>query len=499
MNMIKRKVSKSIRKNLVLYSFSIIFIMTVLSIYSLGITRQYMSQIDNMFEKHIYLSSIEDSIKSLDENLLGFLSTKSSSKLNNYLITIENLDGQIDDFYKTGLVTNDLTMKNIKNLVEQYKVEAELGITFKRQRNVNEYYKHYDKSVKIKGFIDDYIVQMNERHIDINSITYKQLVNHSISLQMITGVIVISLILLAILMTYLLTSKMVKPFSKLYKSAEEISRGNFYTEDVIIESDNEFKLLAESFNKMKNSIGSYVDELKVTAETENKLKDEQMKNLKMAYLLDNAKLNALQSQINPHFLFNTINAGVQLSVIEGATKTGDFLDSMSRLFRYNLRMLNEVCTLEDEIGNISDYYDLLKVRFGDRIKFEFELDQKTLSLELPPMILQPIVENSFIHGLSSLESGGTINIVTKEVGQQVIITITDNGVGMDNSLIDEILSRKEEVMVLEKKSDSGLGLGVRNVRDRLELFYHRRDIFQMSGEVHRGVQTTLTIPKKTID
>lgn len=458
-----------------------------------------MSQIDNMFEKHIYLSSIEASIKTLDENLLGFLSTKSSTKLNNYLITIENIDGQIDEFYETGLVTNDLTMKNIKNLIEQYKVEADLGITFKRQRNVNEYYKHYDKSLKIKGFIDDYIVQMNQRHIEINSITYKQLVNHSKSLQTITAVIVVSLILLAIMITYLLTSKMVKPFSKLYKSAEEISKGNFYTEDVIIESDNEFKLLAESFNEMKNSIGNYIEGLKITAETENELRDEQMKNLKMAYLLDNAKLNALQSQINPHFLFNTINAGVQLSVIEGATKTGKFLDSMSRLFRYNLKMINEVCTLEDEIGNIRDYYDLLKVRFGDRIKFEFELDQSTLGLEIPPMILQPLVENSFIHGLSSLESGGTICISTEGVGQNVVIIISDNGVGLERDFIDKILSKTDKDMLQGEANKSGLGLGVRNVRDRLELFYHKNDIFKMSGEVNKGVRTTLTVPKKSTD
>lgn len=477
----------SIRGNLILYSLSIILLMTILSFYSLGIMNQYRSQIDSMFEKHIYLSEINETLKELDQNLLEFLSSKSSTRLSNYLIGIEDLDSIIADFYDTGLINGDLMMKNITNLINQYKTDADLAITYKRQRNVQEYYKHYEKSVKTQKFIFDYISQLSERQIDINSASYVELINHTKLIQIITMIIVVDLIIFSLLIVYLITSRMVKPFTNLYKSAEEISKGNYDTEDVIIQTDDEFRLLAESFNKMKNSISNHIEELKSQAETEAELKDEQMKNLKMAYLLDSAKLSALQSQINPHFLYNTINAGVQLAVIERANKTGEFLESMSRLFRYNLQKMNGECTLEDEISNIKDYYDLLKVRFRDRIKFEFDIDVNTLNTKMPPMILQPLVENSYIHGLSGLEVGGTITISSRLEDEKTVISISDTGVGIEEKNINDILSKDENL-------ENDFGIGVRNVRDRLELFYHKNITFNMKSELGEGVETIIKIP-----
>jgi len=288
------------------------------------------------------------------------------------------------------------------------------------------------------------------------------------------------------LIVYVITSNMVKPINALYKSAEEISEGNFGTEDVIIESDNEYRMLAEAFNKMKNNIVLHIDTLKLQAEMEAELKDEHMKNLKMTYLLERAKLSALQSQINPHFLFNTINAGVQLSVLENASKTGHFLETMSRLFRYNMRMKQDYCTLEDEIRNIKDYYELLIVRFRDRIQFEFILEPEAMKVLMPPMILQPIVENSYIHGLSSLEQGGKITIISQMQSEYVEVIIKDNGVGMSEEIIHEIM----------KKSESE-NIGVRNVRERLELYYHQENLFEIKN--NNGVEVTIKLPIEVND
>ncbi len=474
----------SIRGNLVVYSLCIIVIMALISLYTLSIMNKYKSQIDTMFEKHIFLSDIKSSLIDLDADLIGFLSSKSSARLNDYLIDSENIEDVLESFYDTGLIENNLTMKNIKNLISQYKDEADMAITFKRQRNVGEYSKHYEKCVKIQEFIMGYIQQMNDEQININSIAYKELISQSKLLIIITTVIVLDLIICSLLVVYLITKKMVRPFTILFNSAEEISKGNYETKDIKIESEDEFKILSEAFNDMKNSISNHINELEVKAHTEAALKDEQMKNLKMAYLLDNAKLSALQSQINPHFLFNTINAGVQLSVIERATRTGEFLDSLSRLFRYNLQKTNTECTLEDEINNIKDYYDLLKVRFADRIRFEFIIDEDSLDLIMPPMILQPLVENSYIHGLSSLESGGLISIVSKRKESSVELIIKDTGVGVNKDKIKKILSRGE----------NEFGIGIRNVRDRLELFYRVSDIFEIESILGEGVKIIINIP-----
>ena len=481
----KNKMS-SIRNSMVFFSVSIILLMALLSLYTLGIMNRYKDQVSTMFENHIYLKNIENQMNALDENLLGYLTTKSSTKLNDYLIGVDALEDEISAFNEDDIEHNELYMKNVFNLIDQYQVEADLAITFKRQRNVNEYYKHYEKSQKIQGFVFEYILQMNKQQIETNSIAYLELLNQTRLLQTTTNVIILDLIILSMLIVYVITSNMVKPINALYKSAEEISEGNFKTEDIIIDSDNEYRMLAEAFNKMKNNIVLHIDTLKLQAEMEAELKDEHMKNLKMTYLLERAKLSALQSQINPHFLFNTINAGVQLSVIENASKTGHFLETMSRLFRYNMRMQQDYCTLEDEIRNIKDYYELLIVRFRDRIQFEFIVEPETMMVLMPPMILQPIVENSYIHGLSSLEQGGKITIISQMMSDYVEVIIKDNGVGMSEKIIHEIM----------KKSESE-NIGVRNVRERLELYYHQENLFDIKNS--DGVEVTIKLPIEVND
>lgn len=476
----------SIRNTMLIFSASIIILMTLLSVYSLGIMNRYKQQVSTMFENHIYLKTIENEMVELDENLLGYLSTKSSTRLNDFLIGLDTLDDHLEAFYEEGIAHNELMMKNVSNLIIQYQTEADLAITFKRQRNVIEYYKHYEKSQKIQSFVFEYIDAMNQQQIETNSIAYTVLLKQTKLLQVITNVIIVDLLVFSMLLVYLLISKMIKPINALYHSAEEISAGNFETEDVIIESYNEYQMLAGAFNQMKNNIAKHIDTLKLQAEMEARLTNEQMKNLKMAYLLDNAKLSALQSQINPHFLFNTINAGVQLSVIENASKTGEFLETMSRLFRYNMKMQQEDCTLENELENIRDYYELLKVRFRDRIQFSFDIDERTKTLAMPPMILQPIVENSYIHGLSSLESGGCIKISSTILDQWIYLVISDDGVGMRQETIEKVLSR-----------DASESIGIRNVRDRLELYYHLDHVFEMVSD--KGVTVTIKLPIEVLD
>lgn len=476
----------SIKNALLLFSASIIILMTLLSVYSLGVMNRYKEQVSTMFENHIYLKNIESKMIELDQNLLGYLSTKSSTKLNNFLIGLDDIDENLDIFHSEGIVHNELMMKNVRHLIDQYQTEADLAITFKRQRNVIEYHKHYEKSQKIQDFIFEYINSMNQQQIETNSVAYIVLIKQTKLLQVITNVIIVDVLIFSMLLVYLLISKIIKPINVLYHSAEAISSGNFETEDVMIDSYNEYQMLAGAFNQMKNNIVKHIDTLKLQAEMEARLTNEQMKNLRMAYLLDNAKLSALQSQINPHFLFNTINAGVQLSVIENASQTGEFLETMSRLFRYNMKMQQDDCTLASELKNIEDYYELLKVRFRDRIKFEFDIEEQTKKLAMPPMILQPIVENSYIHGLSTLEKGGCIRISSKIIKDEIHIVIADDGVGMTQTMIDNILNR-----------DDSESIGIKNVRDRLELYYHLEHVFEMTSR--RGVEVTIKLPLEVLD
>lgn len=477
----------SIKWSMIIYSFSIILLMTILSLYILSILYRYQNQIETMFEKHIYLSEIEQTMVDVDDNLLEFLTTKSSTRLNDYRIHMETLSELDDSVILPIYNMEDIMMKDITYLIQAYQYLGDEAIRYKRQRNVIGYSKAYEDSVKVKNHINRYIDQLNDDQLNTNARSYRALVGQTKLLQTVTILIILLFIALSILIVYLITSRLVKPIGALSHAAEEIAAGKLNTPDVMVESEDEWKLLAVAFNKMKNSISRYIEEVKFKAETENKLKDEQLKNIKMAHLLDNAKLYALQSQINPHFLFNTINAGVQMSIMERATKTGKFFDSMSRLFRYNIQKMDSTCTLGEEIENIEDYYDLLKVRFGSRIRFEFQIDAETLDIKVPPLILQPIVENAYIHGLSGLEEGGVITISTYMKDGNTYVVIRDTGKGMSQDTIDQILSKEES-------QEDKFGIGVRNVRDRMELYFHKTHIFNIESRENMGTKVIMELP-----
>lgn len=461
--------------------------MTTLSLFSINVMVKYKDQMESMFEKHLFLAEIETTIGLLDEDLLGFLSSKSSTRLNNYIKQSEYLNSIIIEEEVPLLTTEDLLMKNIIHLIQAYEEEAAEAIDYKRQRNVYAYDLHYKNSVAIKGLIQGYIDELNKMQLIVNSKSYTEVVELIFLLQTITYVIVVVLIALSMLIVYLITARMVKPFANLSHAAEEIAKGNFNTEDIHVETEDEFLLLATAFNEMKNSISVYIEEFKTKAETEAKLKDQQLINMKMEHLLDHAKLMSLQSQINPHFLFNTINAGVQMSIMERATRTGNFLESMAKLFRYNLQKMDASCTLSEELENIRDYYQLLKARFGERIKFKFVIDPETLNMAVPPLILQPLVENAYIHGLSDLEIGGTITVTAVKSVDSTYVSIKDSGVGMDQEQITHVLNKGD------KPSD--LGIGIRNVRDRLELFYHMDNVLKIESSKGEGTKIIIRIPQ----
>ncbi len=219
-----------------------------------------------------------------------------------------------------------------------------------------------------------------------------------------------------------------------------------------------------------------------------------MQNLKMMSLLKEAELKFLQSQINPHFLFNTLNAAAQLAIIEGADKSSEFIENIAHLFRYNLKNMDELTALKDEIQYVNNYMQILKTRFGSRIEFYTDIDEATLDLMIPRIIIQPIVENAFIHGLQSLERNGEIHLNVKLLDDSIIIEVIDNGMGMDSSCIDSILCFAEENSM---KKRHVTGIGISNVLHRLQLLFNIEDskeLISIESEVGSGTKVTLRLP-----
>ena len=199
--------------------------------------------------------------------------------------------------------------------------------------------------------------------------------------------------------------------------------------------------------------------------------------------LKDAQLKYLQAQINPHFLFNTLNAGAQLAMMEGADRTYEYVQNVADFFRYNIKKDHDSVTLKEELELVDNYVYILNVRFSGEIHYEKDIDSSLENLEVPSMILQPIVENSVNYGIRGISWKGRIWLSVYREGDCAYITIRDNGIGIDKEKIDKIM----QVNLKESDISSGSnGIGLYNVISRLKLFYDRDDVFEISSQGKNG-------------
>ncbi|MEE1180945.1 MAG: histidine kinase, partial [Treponema sp.] len=209
-----------------------------------------------------------------------------------------------------------------------------------------------------------------------------------------------------------------------------------------------------------------------------------------------------QSQINPHFLFNTLNTGAQLAMMEGADKTCYFIEQTSDFFRYNIQQQKEDATIRDELGMVDNFVYIMKVRFGQRLEFIKDVPQEEFLQHLPSMTLQPLVENCIQHGLQNTK--GKVELKVKQAEGFVEISISDNGAGFDPSVKEKLLDAARRGVTpdyseekSEKKSaDEHTGIGLINVFLRLRLYFHRDDVFDIqANEDAHGTKFIIRIPE----
>ena len=206
-------------------------------------------------------------------------------------------------------------------------------------------------------------------------------------------------------------------------------------------------------------------------------------------LLSQAEFKALQSQINPHFLFNTLNAISQLAILEGSDRTAEAIFSLSALLRRSLKKNDSLPPLKEEVDNINEYINIKKLLYRDRIRYVADVDPGCLSLRLPLFTLQPLVENALLHGLEPKESGGTLTLSIQREGDYVVICVADDGVGCP----PEQLKQVRAVPPDHSRSDlTGIGLG--NVIRRLSNHFGPALHWDMESAIGQGTRITLYLP-----
>jgi two-component system sensor histidine kinase YesM len=283
---------------------------------------------------------------------------------------------------------------------------------------------------------------------------------------------IICYLLLLYLSTFI-TAMITNPIKQLSDSIKKVQRGDF-SQQVYFTNEDEIGELGGGYNAMISYIKDLIDRV-----------------YKLQIREREAELNALQAQINPHFLYNTLDTIFWKAERNHVPEISEMVLALSRIFRLSLNRGNELATVAQEQELIEQYLILQKIRFKEKLAYEIDCDPGLLEMRLPKLILQPFVENAIIHGIEELENGGHLRITGKLEQEWMVFTITDNGVGMADEKINQILSRNN---YNENPLKVTGGYAVRNVVERLELYYSSNHELTFSSSPGKGTTVSLKIP-----
>lgn len=454
----------------------------------LGIDRM-SSEMDSAYHDNLKLNELSEALSLVQSSMTDYLTTKTSDSLEAYYRNEQNYSNMINEI--DVVITDnyyDRMKRNIKFMSEEYLVTTSGAIEAKRGRNVAKYSEKYDDAAELYRYISMYITALNNAQFKSNSDNYARMSSAFHIFEIVSmGVLVLAMII-SIIIVILFTGTIIMPLKTLSKAADEVANGNFEIDTLKVSSGDEIGVVTNAFNKMVVSIRQYITQITESMQHEREMKEKELRN---EAILKDTQLKYLQAQINPHFLFNTLNAGAQLAMLEDAQRTYDYIQNTAEFFRYNVRKGETDASLEEEISLIDHYIYILNVRFSGEINYEKIIEADIKNVRMPRMILQPIVENAVNHGIKAMEGKGRISLRVYMEDGDTCVCIEDNGTGMDEETISKIL--KGEYDKKDKISGSG-GIGMDNVITRLRLFMNREDAVSITSEgEERGTRILLRL------
>ena len=309
----------------------------------------------------------------------------------------------------------------------------------------------------------------------VGCMNMSELLKNSRKARSIYVLVALGLIAVALVISSEIARNITFPIQKLRDSMKRVQKGDFSAAEIEVYSDNEIGSLTRSFNVMTHKIQDLM--------AQNIQEQEQKRKI---------ELKALQSQINPHFLYNTLDSIIWMAEGKKNEEVVLMTASLARLLRQSISIENELVTIGQEVEYVRSYLTIQKMRYKDKLDFEINVDPRITHAQIIRLVLQPIVENAIYHGLKYKESKGMLKVHGYELGERIIIDITDDGVGMDEETLKHIYDK-------HKVNYHSNGVGVYNVQQRLVLYYGKEYGIIYHSEKGKGTTATVVIPKKQED
>lgn len=276
---------------------------------------------------------------------------------------------------------------------------------------------------------------------------------------------------IALLISILLSHRFSKPIKNLQENMRQVEKGDF---DIRAEVNqvNEIGKLSRTFNLMVSQIKELMNQMINNQETKRK-----------------SELKLLQAQINPHFLYNTLDSIIWMAEKKNHEEVVLMTSALAKLFRASITKDDELVSIQVEIMHITNYLLIQKMRYKEKLDYQINISPTILPYKTIKILLQPFVENAIYHGIKNLPYGGLIAITGEEIDNRIVFTVTDNGIGMTSENIKQVLLPKESDVTNDK------GLGIANVDERIKLYFGKEFGVSFTSEPGMGCQVTISVPK----
>ncbi|TVX96711.1 cache domain-containing sensor histidine kinase [Cohnella terricola] len=300
-----------------------------------------------------------------------------------------------------------------------------------------------------------------------NLIDQKELFGEMYAMQRLTVIVGTAALIVAVALIFYFSGKLTASIRKVVKAMRIASQGGL-TVQVEDRTQDEISAIAFNFNKMMSTVNELMSEVKETGEKRKE-----------------AEIRALEAQINPHFLYNSLDSINWLAIEKDEHQISEMLKGLAQILRYSIKDSNKPVSVREELEWMDRYMFLQQYRFRSSFAYTVEKDERALDVSMPKLVLQPFIENAIIHGFSGVKQGGHLHIGINQLTEADFeITIRDNGHGMDREKLRSIMS----------ETDYGGGIGIRNVLDRLRMYYGDRASCEIESQPGVGTSVRIVLP-----
>ena len=422
----------------------------------------------------------ETALQEMRESFQRYRNTFAEKELSAYQLAEQELMSKIARYEGYAGDTPE-TQNDLRRLKNFCSYQARL-LTEYDERPIEELYQlasYVDRGLELH---QAELREMAQTDLQVSRSVYQR--QQAQMLRWMTWILVLALLLTAALVIWTLhTGRLIeRVWKQIQTRLEELSAHHWEMPDLHIGTYLEFEMIAKALNMMTAQIRAYLAQIKRDGNLAVQLKEEQLLNERQRTELISAQMSALRAQVNPHFLFNALNMIGGVALLQTPQTVMKLVEATGQILRYSLYTSENRVPLDDEMNIVKQYLFLQKYRFGDRLHVEMENWLEGEEVQIPPMAVQPIVENCFKHGMQQKkEFAVSVHVFTED--GMIKVCVADNGVGFENGAVQE-----------KKKS----GIGLSNIEERMRLIYGGCGPYVRIERKAGRTEVSLCVPEREI-